>query len=158
MADLKEYGAGFGPDEDAQFWLGYGKTSESHDEIHICFSAKNRAEVRILYKAAIKADAKDNGKPGLRPEYHENYYGAFIFDFDGQNRKAPPFHKTNQKRHLDHSLQAPSLSKHEKPPTKIVSKPYFWIKVQRDRRSLTQDKKTYIPRIQGLSFLKYFSI
>ncbi|MGA8435494.1 MAG: VOC family protein, partial [Methyloceanibacter sp.] len=30
----------------------------------------------------------DNGVPGLRPEYHANYYGAFVFDPDGNNVEA----------------------------------------------------------------------
>lgn len=85
IADLVEYkAAGFGVDR-PQFWLGQGANST---EIHVCFSAKNRAEVRAFYEAAIKAGATDNGKPGLRPEYHANYYGAFVHDFDGYNIEA----------------------------------------------------------------------
>jgi catechol 2,3-dioxygenase-like lactoylglutathione lyase family enzyme len=87
VMDLKEYGAaGFGP-ERPQFWLGEDKTS-APQESHICFSAKDRAAVRAFYEAAIKAGGKDNGKPGPRPEYHENYYGAFVYDFDGHNIEA----------------------------------------------------------------------
>ena len=41
-----------------------------------------------FYKAAFAAGGKDNGKPGLRPEYHENYYGAFVLDPDGYNIEA----------------------------------------------------------------------
>lgn len=89
VKEFKEYEiAGFGPNNSAQFWILSGKTSDSFDETHICFSTKNRAEVRAFYEAAIKAGGKDNGKPGLRPEYHENYYGAFVYDFDGHNIEA----------------------------------------------------------------------
>lgn len=88
IADLKEWGAaGFGTDR-PRFWLGSGKPSNGTDELHICFSAKNRAEVHAFYEAAIAAGAKDNGKPGLRTEYHEHYYGAFVLDFDGHNIEA----------------------------------------------------------------------
>ena len=57
------------------------------------FSARNsaaprRAAVDAFYAAAIKAGGKDNGAPGLRPEYHANYYGAFVFDPDGNNAEA----------------------------------------------------------------------
>ena len=38
--------------------------------------------------AAIAAGGIDNGPPGLRPHYHENYYGAFILDPDGHNIEA----------------------------------------------------------------------
>ena len=39
-------------------------------------------------EAAIAAGGIDNGPPGLRPHYHENYYGAFILDPDGHNIEA----------------------------------------------------------------------
>ncbi|TMD18085.1 MAG: VOC family protein, partial [Chloroflexi bacterium] len=44
--------------------------------------------VDAFYKAAIKAGAKDNGKPGIREDYHPNYYGAFVIDPDGHNLEA----------------------------------------------------------------------
>ena len=84
---LEEYqAAGFGTDR-PRFWLGGGESTGA-DEVHLCFSAKNRAEVRAFYDAAMQAGAKDNGKPGLRPEYHEHYYGAFVHDPDGHNIEA----------------------------------------------------------------------
>ncbi|GMK59717.1 hypothetical protein CspeluHIS016_0803230 [Cutaneotrichosporon spelunceum] len=55
---------------------------------HVAFSAKNRAEVNAFYEAAIKAGAKCNGEPGIRAEYHSNYYGAFVIDADGHNIEA----------------------------------------------------------------------
>jgi predicted lactoylglutathione lyase len=44
--------------------------------------------VREFYEAAIAAGGKDNGAPGLRPHYHESYYGAFVLDPDGHNIEA----------------------------------------------------------------------
>ena len=41
-----------------------------------------------FHEAAVKAGGKDNGKPGPRKEYHENYYGAFVLDPDGHNIEA----------------------------------------------------------------------
>lgn len=38
--------------------------------------------------AAMAVGAKDNGAPGLRPIYHEHYYGAFVLDPDGHNIEA----------------------------------------------------------------------
>lgn len=73
---------GLGAKQKADFWLigdGSGKPT------HIAFSAENRSLVDAFYAAAIKAGGKDNGKPGLRPEYHANYYGAFVLDPDGNN-------------------------------------------------------------------------
>jgi len=57
-------------------------------KMHIAFTAANRATVKAFYDAAIAAGGKDNGGPGLRPQYHPNYYGAFVYDFDGNNIEA----------------------------------------------------------------------
>jgi hypothetical protein len=41
-----------------------------------------------FYRAALNAGGRDNGAPGLRPHYHEHYYGAFVLDPDGNNIEA----------------------------------------------------------------------
>ncbi len=79
-------GAGFGPKGRPQFWIGTGGPIKG--QVHIAFAAKDRAAVRAFYDAALKAGAKDNGPPGLRPHYHPNYYGAFVLDPDGHNVEA----------------------------------------------------------------------
>jgi catechol 2,3-dioxygenase-like lactoylglutathione lyase family enzyme len=78
--------AGFGAGKRPQFWIGAGKPLKG--PVHFAFEAKNRDSVRAFYDAAIKAGGKDNGAPGLRPHYHENYYGAFVLDLDGHNIEA----------------------------------------------------------------------
>ena len=45
-------------------------------------------KVDEFYQAALAAGGRDNGAPGLRPQYHPNYYGAFVFDPDGTNIEA----------------------------------------------------------------------
>jgi catechol 2,3-dioxygenase-like lactoylglutathione lyase family enzyme len=77
--------AGFGAGR-PQFWIGTGKPLQGR--LHVAFMAKNRAEVRAFYEAALAAGGSDNGAPGLRPHYHENYYGAFVLDPDGHNIEA----------------------------------------------------------------------
>src|ERR1700730_8059637 len=67
------------------FWIG---RSKSVVPAHIAFTAPDRATVKAFYDAAIAAGGRDNGAPGLRPQYHQNYYGAFIFDPDGNNIEA----------------------------------------------------------------------
>ena len=52
---------------------------------HIAFRVATRREVEELFETALKAGGVDNGSPGLRPHYHENYYAAFIRDRDGHN-------------------------------------------------------------------------
>lgn len=49
---------------------------------------ENHGKVDEFYDAAIAAGGTDNGAPGIRPHYHENYYGAFVHDADGNNIEA----------------------------------------------------------------------
>ena len=41
-----------------------------------------------FYRAALASGGKDNGPPGLRPQYHAGYYAAFVIDADGNNIEA----------------------------------------------------------------------
>ena len=79
-----------GRDGKPQFW--FGASGASPGPIHIAFAAANREEVRQFHAAALKAGGKDNGAPGLRPEYHANYYGAFVIGPDGHNIEAVCHH------------------------------------------------------------------
>ena len=68
------------------FWIGTGgKVSVA---THVAFATESRKIVDEFYAAAMAAGGRDNGKPGLRPQYHENYYGAYVFDPDGNNIEA----------------------------------------------------------------------
>lgn len=49
---------------------------------------ENRQQVDAFYCAALAAGGKDNGAPGLRPEYHATYYAAFVIGPDGHNVEA----------------------------------------------------------------------
>lgn len=80
-------GCGFGPPGRPQFWIGVG-TGEAGRGMHIAFVAQTRAQVDAFYAAAIAAAGTDNGPPGLRPQYHPDYYGAFVIDPDGHNVEA----------------------------------------------------------------------
>ena len=77
--------AGFGIGHPS-FWIGEGKNRVTG--VHVAFSATDRTTVDAFYAAAMAAGGTDNGKPGLRPHYHENYYGAFVLDLDGNNIEA----------------------------------------------------------------------
>jgi catechol 2,3-dioxygenase-like lactoylglutathione lyase family enzyme len=77
--------AGFGRDGKPDFWIGQGKVGSP---THVAFAASQRRVVDEFYKAAIAAGGRDNGAPGLRPQYHPDYYGAFVFDPDGNNVEA----------------------------------------------------------------------
>jgi catechol 2,3-dioxygenase-like lactoylglutathione lyase family enzyme len=77
-----DVGIGLGADGKPDFWISEGPGS---GRLHIAFAAKDRKTVDAFYQAALSAGAKDNGPPGLRPYYHPNYYGAFVYDLDGNN-------------------------------------------------------------------------
>lgn len=87
LPQWKSVGFG-GEDRQPRFWLGEGEPKNGPDEVHLCFAARDRAQVNAFHEAAIAAGGKDNGKPGLRPEYHAHYYGAFVLDPDGHNIEA----------------------------------------------------------------------
>jgi len=52
--------------------------------VHLAFQGKDRATVDRFHQVAIAAGGKDFGAPGER-KYHPGYYGAFVFDPDGNN-------------------------------------------------------------------------
>jgi catechol 2,3-dioxygenase-like lactoylglutathione lyase family enzyme len=76
---------GYGTKGGPSLWIA---ATPPNGTTHIAFTAANRAAVDAFYKAAIAAGGKDNGKPGLRPQYHKDYYGAFVHDPDGNNVEA----------------------------------------------------------------------
>lgn len=75
--------SGFGKGGKPEFWFGVGRGVQQ--PTHIAFAADNRREVDSFYEAAIAAGGKDNGAPGIRENYHADYYAAFVFDPDGHN-------------------------------------------------------------------------
>ncbi len=78
--------AGFGPPGGMpDFWIG---SNPERGASHVAFSASGRQAVDAFYEAAMAAGGKDNGAPGIREHYHENYYGAFVHDPDGNNIEA----------------------------------------------------------------------
>jgi catechol 2,3-dioxygenase-like lactoylglutathione lyase family enzyme len=94
---LKDYAGrfcGFGQ-EKPEFWIGVGVLSYQNPgqlapitPVHVAFAAASRAQVDAFWKEAIEAGGADFGAPGPRPQYHPNYYGAFVLDPDGHNVEA----------------------------------------------------------------------
>ena len=78
---------GFGIDK-PDFWIGEHQTGEGFKESHIAFEAADRAAVRAFFDAAVAAGAEVLHEPREWPEYHPNYYGAFVRDPDGNNVEA----------------------------------------------------------------------
>lgn len=80
------YGVGLGKNGKPSLWLH--QAQEHPVGVHLAFVAENREQVDQFYRAAMAAGGQDNGKPGLRPHYHANYYGAFVIAPDGHNVEA----------------------------------------------------------------------
>ena len=81
---------GYGAKE-PEFWVSateHPVPADDRSGLHICFTAPTRTAVDAFHKAALQFGGKDNGKPGLRPQYHANYYGGFVKDPDGNNIEA----------------------------------------------------------------------
>ncbi len=82
--------------------LGYGKASaalwvnaaerpvpaDAESGLHVCFTAPTRKSVDAFHAAALAAGGKDNGEPGLRADYGDSYYAAFVVDPDGYRIEA----------------------------------------------------------------------
>ena len=78
--------AGMGRDR-PDFWLARAAAGDA-TTAHIAFRAETRALVDAFHAAAVAAGGSDNGGPGPRPQYHAQYYGAFVHDPDGNNVEA----------------------------------------------------------------------
>lgn len=64
------------------------ENANTDDARHWCFKASSRDAVENFYKAGIKNGGLCNGKPGIRAHYHQNYFGAFLFDPFGNRVEA----------------------------------------------------------------------
>jgi len=83
-------GYGYGRDSIA-LWVVQAEHPVPADEksgLHFCFAAANVAAVDAFHAAALRSGGRDNGEPGLRPEYSPDYYAAFISDPDGYRIEA----------------------------------------------------------------------
>lgn len=56
--------------------------------VHIAYLVDSRAKVDAFHTAALANGGSDEGRPGLRPHYHPNYYGAYVRDPDGNKLQA----------------------------------------------------------------------
>jgi catechol 2,3-dioxygenase-like lactoylglutathione lyase family enzyme len=81
---------GYGADA-PDFWaLAVKRPVKSDDEsgLHFCLQASSRKAVNDFHAAALKSGGRDNGEPGVRKDYGENYYAAFVVDPDGYRIEA----------------------------------------------------------------------
>jgi catechol 2,3-dioxygenase-like lactoylglutathione lyase family enzyme len=81
-----ETASGYGIAPKAFFWISWRGLPQTG--AHIAFTAQDHAVVDRFHAEAIAAGGRDNGAPGIRPNYHPSYYGAFVLDPDGHNIEA----------------------------------------------------------------------
>jgi catechol 2,3-dioxygenase-like lactoylglutathione lyase family enzyme len=72
----------------ALFEIAQYKNLDKLTSCHIAFRARSQKQVQQFYEAGLAAGGKCNGAPGLRPQYTETYYAAFIIDPNGHNIEA----------------------------------------------------------------------
>ncbi len=94
MMELEGY-AGLGAGK-PDLWIT--ADAENARPMHLALAASDRRTVDAFYAAAMKAGGKDNGKPGIRADYHPSYYAAFVLDPDGNNLEAVCHEAQKRKR------------------------------------------------------------
>lgn len=85
MELLQENALGAELSADGKTSLCIGPTTEKPAHLHIAFVTDDRRVVDAFHRAALAAGGRDNGAPGVRPQYHAHYYAAFVLDPDGHN-------------------------------------------------------------------------
>jgi catechol 2,3-dioxygenase-like lactoylglutathione lyase family enzyme len=84
-------GVGYGEGQKPTFWIQLpinGQPATLGNGVHIAFLAATRAAVDDFFLAALEQGGVEDGRPGLRTEYHPDYYGAFVRDPDGNKIEA----------------------------------------------------------------------
>jgi catechol 2,3-dioxygenase-like lactoylglutathione lyase family enzyme len=87
LCDRGEEYVGFGP-EGAPLFLLYSAPAALPGQTHVGFKAAKRSDVDQFYRNGLENGGRDHGAPGLRPQYGEGYYAAFLLDPDGNNIEA----------------------------------------------------------------------
>ena len=84
-------GVGYGHNGKPSFWIGFpinAQPASMGNGVHIAFHGETRAAVDAFFLAALEHGGIEDGRPGLRSEYHPDYYGAFVRDPDGNKIEA----------------------------------------------------------------------
>jgi catechol 2,3-dioxygenase-like lactoylglutathione lyase family enzyme len=90
VADFSPHAIGYGTDR-PEFWIGPphdGKAMSAGNGTHLGFVARSKGQVQKFHEAALREGGSNNGEPGPRPDYGPEYYGAFIYDLDGNKIEA----------------------------------------------------------------------
>src|SRR5919201_745425 len=74
-------------------WMDFAVAAAADDRsvtrgLHIGFVAPSREHVHEFWRAGVDAGYRDDGEPGPRPQYGDEYYGGFLLDPDGNSAEA----------------------------------------------------------------------
>jgi catechol 2,3-dioxygenase-like lactoylglutathione lyase family enzyme len=78
--------SGWGAEDAPHFFVTLpfdGEPARAGNGVSVSFLAPSRAAVDGFWQRAMEAGATDEGRSGLRPHYHPNYYAAYVRDPDG---------------------------------------------------------------------------
>jgi catechol 2,3-dioxygenase-like lactoylglutathione lyase family enzyme len=90
VADYSPHAIGYGTDR-PEFWIGAPhdqRPMSAGNGTHLGFSARSKAQVLKFHEVALREGGSNNGEPGPRPDYGPEYYGAFVYDLDGNKLEA----------------------------------------------------------------------
>lgn len=76
--------------------------------LHVAFSAPSDEHVDEFWRVGVEAGYRDDGRPGPRPQYSEDYYGAFLLDPDGNSAEA--VHDSKPNRSITAAITPPMCS------------------------------------------------
>lgn len=90
VMEFLPYALAYGEDH-PEFWIQL-----PHDQrpmsvgngVHLGFIARTKDQVHKFHAAALANGGSNNGEPGPRPDYGPDYYGAFVYDLDGNKIEA----------------------------------------------------------------------
>jgi catechol 2,3-dioxygenase-like lactoylglutathione lyase family enzyme len=126
VADYSPHAIGYGEAPDRpEFWIGGahdGKPVSAGNGTHMGFIARTRAQVRNFHAAALVQGGSNNGEPGPRPDYGPEYYGAFVYDLDGNKIEATFRAAPQVKAHAAKKPAKKSVKKAAKKKTKKKAK------------------------------------
>jgi catechol 2,3-dioxygenase-like lactoylglutathione lyase family enzyme len=70
--------------------------------LHVGFVAPSRAQVDEFWRVGTEAGYRDDGPPGPRPQYRDDYYGSFLLDPDGNSAEAVHHGAMHRESRVDH--------------------------------------------------------
>jgi len=91
IVDFEQRGSDYGAMAGSlgvEFTITIESNSMPSRGMHLCFRAPDRAAVQAFHTAALRCGGRNDGDPGLRPQYHADYFAAFVLDPDGHRVEA----------------------------------------------------------------------